>query len=187
MSGIILTAIGSMAGAAPIPNGGHLFEGKLEDQGQVSTTWTAPANVTQVSVVCIGAGFQGGGALAYKNAIEVVPGNSYVVKVGAPGAYYGLGDTYFINTTTVLAGGGYHNRHNVFVGDGGGEGGESYHPTKAQGSGGAGGYSGNGGAGGMRANYYTASGANQYLRYTIAPGAGSGGGGGNYACHPSPG
>ena len=81
MSGIILTTIGSMAGAAPIPNGGHLFEG-LTNGSKVSTTWTAPANVTAVSVVCIGAGFQAGGALAYKNNIEVVPGNSYSLLVG---------------------------------------------------------------------------------------------------------
>jgi len=178
MSGIILTTIGSLAGAPPIPNGGHLFEG-LTNGSKVSTTWTAPANVTAVSVVCIGAGFQAGGALAYKNNIEVVPGNSYAVQVGALEASNANGNSYFINSSTVKAGGGYAPYNHQWTGDGGGEGGESYHPTLSQGSGGAGGYSGDGGDGGLRSAYPgRPTGANQYLRYTTAPTAGSGGGGG---------
>ena len=178
MSGIILTTIGSLAGAPPIPNGGHLFEG-LTNGSKVSTTWTAPANVTAVSVVCIGAAYGGGGALAYKNNIEVVPGNSYSLQVGGIESANANGDSYFINNSTVRAGGGYHNYHNLWTGDGGGQGGEYYHPTLPQGAGGAGGYSGNGGAGALRQTYPgNPTGANQYLRYTTAAGAGSGGGGG---------
>jgi len=56
-------------------------------------SWTCPAGVTSVSVVCVGAGGGGGdnsnggsgGALAYKNNIAVVPGNSYTVYVGPGG------------------------------------------------------------------------------------------------------
>tara|TARA_R110000824_G_scaffold266939_2_gene455937 strand:+ start:714 stop:1601 length:888 start_codon:yes stop_codon:yes gene_type:complete len=177
MSGILQGLVGSLAGATPIPNGGHLFEG-LTNGSKVNTTWTAPENVTAISVVCIGTGFKAGGALAYKNAIEVIPGNSYALQVGALQSSNANGDAYFINTTTVRAGGGYHGYHNIFVGDGGGEGGEGYHPSEPQGSGGAGGYAGNGGNGGIRQAYYAPTGANQYLRYTTAPTAGAGGGGG---------
>jgi len=56
-------------------------------------SWVAPAGVTSVSVVTVGAGGgvtgncgtggAGGGALAYANNITVIPGNSYAVVVGA--------------------------------------------------------------------------------------------------------
>jgi hypothetical protein len=52
-------------------------------------SWIAPPEVYQVSVVCIGAGGTAGaygasgGALAWKNAIPVTPGQSYTVSVGA--------------------------------------------------------------------------------------------------------
>lgn len=53
-------------------------------------TWTCPAGVTSVSVVCIGAGgtvdtSYGGcaGSLAYKNNITVTPGQNYTIVVGA--------------------------------------------------------------------------------------------------------
>ena len=95
--------------------------------------WTCPANVTSVSVVCIGgggggngggngvggAGGGGGGGLGYKNNIPVTPGQSYTVVVGGGGsgdAWDGPpfsanpandgGDSYFINATTVKGGGG---------------------------------------------------------------------------------
>ena len=61
--------------------------------------WTCPANVTSVSVVCIGgggggngggngvggAGGGGGGGLGYKNNISVTPGQTYTVVVGGGG------------------------------------------------------------------------------------------------------
>lgn len=62
--------------------------------------WTCPAEVTSVSVLCIGAGGGGdagsdligvgggggGGALAFRNNIPVVPGQTYSVVVGAAGS-----------------------------------------------------------------------------------------------------
>lgn len=131
-----------------------------------SFSWTAPANVTSVSVVVVGAGGSGrkdhdacgggGGALSYKNNITVSPGSSYTVVVGSPGASRTSqqngadgGDSYFINTSTVYAQGGRGGQQNSTtrtsgkVGDGGGEGGAS---TNSRGGAcGAAGYSGNGG------------------------------------------
>ena len=62
-------------------------------------TFTAPAGVTEISVVLVGGGGGGsqgaggygggGGALAWKNNITVVPGTSYNVIVGAAGTYGG--------------------------------------------------------------------------------------------------
>jgi len=66
-----------------------------------TTTWTAPAGVTSVSVVAVGGGGGGvghsyysnyggtgggGGALVYVNNITVIPGNSYRVDVGNGGS-----------------------------------------------------------------------------------------------------
>lgn len=58
-------------------------------------SWTAPTDVTTVSVLAVGAGGGGGdefyggggggGSLSYKNNIAVVPGNSYTVVVGEGG------------------------------------------------------------------------------------------------------
>jgi len=101
-----------------------------------SYQWTAPVGVTEVSVVCVGAGGAGaayfgqagaGGGLAYKNAISVTPGQSYNVTVGAGGVGTGYttnsantaapgtiascngGDSSFSNgTITVTATGGQH-------------------------------------------------------------------------------
>ena len=84
-------------------------------------SWTAPAGVTSVSVVCVGGGgggiaFSGsfndyamngggGGGLGWKNNISVIPGQSYTVVVGAGGSKgaYSTGSTagessYFIDT-----------------------------------------------------------------------------------------
>ena len=96
-------------------------------------SWTCPADVTSVSVVCIGGGGAGGargsqyvngtpsqggygGGLGYKNNISVTPGQSYIVVVGAGGQPPSNnnsndnggpgGDSYFINATTVKGGGG---------------------------------------------------------------------------------
>lgn len=113
-------------------------------------TWVAPAGVTSVSTVVVGAndGFRGS-ALAYKNNIAVTPGSSYTVFVSNVSS----NRSYFINTTTVSAG-----NQNARTGDGGGDGGNP---------GGAGGYSGNGGGG-------TLNGAG------LAGSGGGGGGGGDY-------
>ena len=88
-----------------------LFSGDPPSVGQQSYTsagsftWTAPAGVTSVCVVCVGAGGDGGsnkhgdggGGLGWKNNIPVTPGQSYAVVVGTkPG-----GTSYFIDTNTV--------------------------------------------------------------------------------------
>jgi len=93
-------------------------------------TWVAPARVTSVSVVCVGAGGGagtyfggggGGGALAYKNNVSVIPGQSYTVVVGAgglgggadsygttpvPAVTSGANSSFSNGSTTVIAGGG---------------------------------------------------------------------------------
>lgn len=100
--------------------------------GQGSQTFTAngsftvPASVTSITVECWGGGGAGGGqnlssdggggggggAYSRKQNISVTPGTSYDVFVGAggigaAGANGGNGgDSYFINTSTVLAKGG---------------------------------------------------------------------------------
>ena len=158
-------------------------------------SWTAPAGVFSVSVVAIGGGGGGhnyvsgqtgngggGGGLGWKNAIPVVPGQSYTVVVGSGGT--GLsssssaapdgGNSYFIDTNTVAGLGGSGGNYNVggpggsYVGDGGGAGGSGPATTStadATGGGGAGGYSGDGGDGGA-------------VNKAGSPGSGGGGGGG---------
>lgn len=149
-------------------------------------SWTAPAGVTSVCVVCIGGagaysggspqGAGGGGGLGWKNNITVVPGQSYSVVVGSSGFdYAGAGQSgtrsYFINSSTVAgnggSGGSYNRVGGGYVGDGGGNGG-SGGAYNSGGGGGAGGYSGNGGRG---ADGGVPSDGG-------SPGAGGGGGGG---------
>lgn len=132
-------------------------------------SWTAPAGVTSVCVVCVGGG--GGGT---RNTGADVAGNG--------------GDSYFIDTSTVAGFGGSrggpssgtqgqihatYGRGGGYVGDGGGNGGYSLIGSNPfYGGGGAGGYSGNGGNGGTG----NGSGA-----VGIAGGNGAGGGGGGGA------
>lgn len=90
-----------------------------------SGTWIAPAGVTSVTVECWGGGGAGGGNTtaedggggagggAYSRSdITVIPGNSYTVTVGAGGIAISGGtggdggDSWFINTSTILAKGG---------------------------------------------------------------------------------
>ena len=162
-------------------------------------SWTAPAGVTSVSVVCVGGGGgghqygsysrgAGGGGLGWKNNISVTPGSSYTVVVGAGGnrSVYGTGataqdggDSYFIDTSTVVGYGGTKGNYSGtpgvgggYVGDGGGNGGQGgYGYVYAGGGGGAGGYSGNGGSG------YLGSSVNYYGSGNSGSGGGGGGGG----------
>jgi hypothetical protein len=150
-------------------------------------SWTAPAGVTSVCVVCVGAGAGGGstggsgggggggGGLGWKNNITVVPGQSYTVYVGAGTAadVAGTADySYFINTSTVAGFGGTGTGSATggtgggYVGDGGGNGGspDSSGTADSTGGGGAGGYSGNGGGSSINTDGQ--------------PGSGGGGGGG---------
>jgi alpha-tubulin suppressor-like RCC1 family protein len=163
-------------------------------------SWTAPEGITSVSVLAVGGGGAGGaaywaggggggGGLGFKSNISVTPGSSYTVVVGAGGI--GItgneggvggdgGDTYFIDTSTVLGGGGKGGAGSsdtvnlayaggaggTFIGDSGGNGGTGGTSSgdTAGGGAGAGGYSGNGGNGGT-----AGAGSN---------GSGGGGGGG---------
>jgi hypothetical protein len=94
-----------------------LLRGGTRGQAEYTTpgtyTWTAPANVTSVSVVCVGGGGGGGtnladgssggggGGLGWKNNISVTPGVGYTVVVGAGGIVSASGaSSYFISTLT---------------------------------------------------------------------------------------
>ena len=112
----------------PIGGSGGAGSGETTDVGQQAFTsagqssWTCPANVYDVSVVCVGGGggstrdeqgAGGGAGLGWANGIPVEPGQSYTVVVGAKGTpasqgnYAGNGGTsYFIDTNTVYGGGG---------------------------------------------------------------------------------
>ena len=137
-------------------------------------SWIAPAGVTSVSVVAVGAGGRGpsgaaqnggGGGLGWKNNISVTPGNSYTVVVAAGNqAATATVHSYFNSIATVAGYTGNQNNGGIRVGDGGGNGGNS----TALGGGGAGGYAGNGGNGG-----------NDLGRNGTAGAGGGGGGGGS--------
>lgn len=82
MTGILCSFLG---GAGGPPTGQEAYE------TPGTYTWVAPAGVTSVSVVAVGAGgggyvnAGGGGGLRYYNNYAVTPGNSYTVTVGARG------------------------------------------------------------------------------------------------------
>jgi len=164
-------------------------------------TWVCPPGVTKVSAVVIGGGGGGGnswaessgsgGGFAYKNNIVVVPGTSYTVQVGSGGTKSGnRGGTmsYFINTSTVVAGGGANqsgpesqsdwtpnagpeNRGGGWSGDGGGHGGRSQGWDWGAG---AGGWSGRGGQSNGQDGQGGAGGAGSQHSSTWGTGAGGG-------------
>ena len=86
----------------PVGSGTNSGVGQIEWTAPGLYSWTCPLGVTQVSVVCIGAGgggsnvgnnvtsftgrAGGGGALAFANNVSVTPGTVYTVRVGAGGA-----------------------------------------------------------------------------------------------------
>lgn len=130
-------------------------------------SWTAPAYVTQVSVVCVGGGaVEAAGGLGWKNNINVSAGSSYTVLVGGSSQTAG---SYFHSPNTVRGIGASGNTGGGYVGNGGGNGGNCPGGTYP-GGGGAGGYNGNGGNGGS----YGGHGQN---------GAGGGGAGGHGGAH----
>jgi len=161
--------------------------------------WTAPNNVTSVCVVAVGGGGGGGGSnydstsggggggLGWKNNILVTPGQAYTVVVGEAGSItLAGGNSYFINTSTVVGFGGQPGIASpggtvtgglggTYVGDGGGNGGNGggtvRFGNRPGAGGGAGGYTGNGGIGSGSNQYYLGIGAG-------GPGLGGGGGGG---------
>ena len=83
--------------------------------------WIAPVGVTHVSVVAVGGGGTsgGGGGLGWKNNIEVVPGDTYTIVVGAGGDAGAMNnglDSYFISVEIVKGGGKKKKeRRNVFI------------------------------------------------------------------------
>ena len=188
---------------------------KLEDQpGQQAYTtpgsysWTAPAGVTSVCVVCVGGGGGGmyygvpsaaykfamnggsGGGLAWVNDIPVIPGNSYTVVVGAggsDGAYSNGstagGDSYFISTSICRAEGGNPGRYSTDL-NGGGFAVTSLYGTSGGGNGGgvdSRSSSSYGPAGGGGAGGYTGDGGDGRDDYFSSGEDGSGGGGASSA------
>ena len=163
-------------------------------------SWTAPAGVTSVCVVCVGGGGGGGagywaggggggGGLGWKNNISVTPGQSYTVAVGAGGISYTAsqqisgqpgGTSYFINPSTVAGYGGNGGSWGVNDGFGpfpGGTGGS--YTGDGGGTGGRGGDSnGDTAGGGAGAAGYSGNGGNGGYGSGTAATAGSGGGGG---------
>jgi hypothetical protein len=180
-------------------------------------TWTCPDNTEFVSVLCIGGGAAGGGStqqgnggsggggggLAWKNQIAVVAGQQYTVVVGAGGTWsisgqqYG-NDSYFINTSTVKGGRGFHSSCNGsgssgnggnWVGDDGGYGGKGGQCWQG-GGGGGGGYGYQGGFGTKSGEWHSTDdegetyagvhpfGGNYTGMYTPTHGYFGGGGGG---------
>lgn len=83
------------------------------DTFTASGTWTAPAGVTSATIEVWGSGgggttnTGGGGGGAYsRSVIEVVPAQEYDVVIGAVAGNTDGGDSYFNNTSTVMAKGG---------------------------------------------------------------------------------
>ena len=160
---ILSSAAGVAAAAEAVAAPGQALFGTNTGTGTFS--WTVPPNVKTISVVAIGGGGGcgyiptnsnqggGGGGLGWKNNIAVQPGSNITVVVGAGGTRYSFGaypgnESYVINNTTVRGGAGgyaFGSGFTTYVGDGGGNGGQSYFFQSA--GGGAGGYSGNGGNG----------------------------------------
>jgi Tfp pilus assembly protein PilX len=151
-----------------------------------SGTWTAPSGVTSVTVYVWGAGGSqepgynydqgGGGGGAFTTAvIPVTPGNRYSYSVGAASTGSAGGDTWFVNSSTVLAkGGGYAG------GDGGAAGGQASAciPSASAYSGGNGGAAdtsdewGGGGGGGAGSGSVGGNGGDAYYSGGGAAGAG---------------
>ena len=165
-----------------------------------SYTWTVPSGVTNVAVVCIGAGGTsglgnsgqagGGGGLAYRNSISVTPGSTGSVTVGGSNGRSGNNGqsgssssfTYGGTTTTAGGGGGGTGDGSASSGTAGGGGSPSGTYTGG-GSGGSGGQDGQnaGGPGGGGAGGYSGNGgggASGYAPTTAQAGSSGGGGGG---------
>ena len=186
------------AKASYVPAGEHVFD------TPGTHTWTCPADVTSISVVCVGGGGGGlyfatnrasysysmnggaGGGLGWKNTITVVPGQTYTVVVGAAGSagVYSTGSTiggtsYFINTGTVSATGGSPGRYNTADIAGGTYTGDGGGVGGNSGSNSSTGYgpTGGGGAGGYSGN----GGRGGSRNLTAVAGAGGAGGGGGWS------
>jgi len=164
MSGIMMNLLG--AGEAPV-----ILPGEAVFITTGTTTWTCPADVTKVSVLCVGPGLAnggGGGGLTWANGLSVTPGNSYTVVVQA-GSRNG---SYLV---TSFNGNACRAHSGQSGGGSGGAGGRSSDVSGASSYGGGYGGAWGGGAGG-----YSGNGGDGYGKYnTTTPGtSGSGGGGG---------
>ena len=167
-----------------------------------SGTWTVPAGVTKISILCIGAGGGGsgitssggysggagaGGTLGYANNISVTPGEVLTATVGASGTAGvrngsgggtgGLSKLVNSSATTLCSanGGG-----GAAQGGAGGLASSTYTGTSGYsgGAGGAGLRFSRGGGGGGAGGYSGTGGTGQSGSSTSAGAAGSGGGGG---------
>jgi hypothetical protein len=156
-----------------------------------SYSWTVPAGITQVCVICIGGGSGGysttsggGGQLRYINGTSVTPGSLVSVTVGVGGSHFypatsdAGGASSFGAVITATGGGGSSWNLASTGGVGGilgGNGGVgATGGTGGSGGGGAGGYSGDGGVGGLGSTTTPGNGSSG------TGGAGGGGSGATY-------
>jgi hypothetical protein len=163
-----------------------VLSGSVLYQSTGTFSWTAPAGVTSVSVVCVGGGASasgyfgvggGGGALAYKNNITVVPGNSYTVVVGAGGLSTGGSN----NVTGVNGGASSFTAGFGTMTAGGGTvtGGATANSGSATGGVPSGVYDGGGNGGGCPGPYSGGASAGASTSYYGSGGGGAGGYSGN--------
>lgn len=161
-------------------------------------TWVAPAGVTSVSVIAVGAGGRGGsyydaaagggggggGGLAYRNNITVTPGTSYSLRIPTRTSATGGGQQ--VASTLMTFGGTTVEAYSGQNGYDGGSGGAGGYPVSGTGgNGGNGGYGGGvpgSGGGGGAGGYSAAGGAGGS---SSAGGSGSGGGGGGGGFYPN--
>lgn len=86
-----------------------------------TTTWTVPAGVTSISVVCIGSGAYGGyrqtyvppvagsgGGLSYENNVTVTPGETLYIIYGPGGGRPSVGDTGYYAPASIVTRGNYY-------------------------------------------------------------------------------
>ena len=114
MSGVLHGVLAAIAGGA---------RGEQVYDIPGTYTWTVPAGVTSICVVCVGGGAGtasnvdgtgssyhggGGGGLVYKNSISVTPGTSYTVVVGSGAGPGSNGSASSMSGTgiSISAGGG---------------------------------------------------------------------------------
>lgn len=161
--------------------------GQVTLTNTATTTWTVPAGVTSVSVVCVGggggfnvngpykySGGAGGAALAYGNNLSVTPGEVISVQVGAR---YTLNNnvpatpSWFRSTSYLYAGAGGQMANTGQT--------TTYSPGCAGSGGGAGGYLGDGAPGASAPTTQSyAGGAGGISSGTARSGGGNGGAGG---------
>lgn len=173
------------------------FSQSFTDNTSGTGTFTVPAGVTSITVETWGGGGRGasissngdnegggGGGGAYASStITVTPGATYNYFVGAGSTGTGAGgDTWFVNTSTVMAKGGSSSNTNSNTGANGGSAPASVGTTKFSGGNGADGswyYSYGGGGGSSAAPGNIGSDGFYYIGGVAAAGGGNGGDGRN--------